>query len=162
MSLTPGLGYKGMRVQIYKPPPLPSGTLTLNPSGVTKSLPVPTHRWPGSIPMGISISTCLIWIHVGFHWVTQSHKSKTHGFSSPLMRTWTRCFKKINQRHKKSLSACFKKYMNGQASFQRRYQTWTSLSLLVSRLPQVHWSLKWTRGILRSVKLWNLSRKVEW
>jgi len=123
MSLTPGLGYKGMRVQIYKPPPLPSGTLTLNPSGVTKSLPVPTHRWPGSIPMGISISTCHIWIHVGFHWVTWSHKSKTHGFSSPLMRTWTRCFKKINQCHQKSLSACFKKYMNGQASFETARDT---------------------------------------
>ena len=32
--------------------------------------------------------------------------------------TWTRRFKKINQRHLKSLSSCFKKYMNGQASFE--------------------------------------------
>jgi hypothetical protein len=32
--------------------------------------------------------------------------------------TWTRCFKKINQCHLKSLSACFRKYMNGQASFE--------------------------------------------
>jgi len=32
--------------------------------------------------------------------------------------TWTRQFKKINQHHLKSLSACFKKYMNGQASFE--------------------------------------------
>jgi len=34
------------------------------------------------------------------------------------MNTWTRHFKKINQHHLKSLSACFKKYMNGQASFE--------------------------------------------
>jgi hypothetical protein len=30
---------------------------------------------------------------------------------------WTR-FKKINQHHLKSLSACFKQYLNGQASFE--------------------------------------------
>ena len=39
MILTPDQGYKGTRVQIYEPPPLPPGTLTLNPSGVTKPLP---------------------------------------------------------------------------------------------------------------------------
>jgi len=33
-------------------------------------------------------------------------------------RAWTRRFKEINQHHLKSLSACFKKYMNGQASFE--------------------------------------------
>ena len=44
MILTPDQGYKGTRVQIYEPPPLPPGTLTLNPSGVTKPLPFPTCR----------------------------------------------------------------------------------------------------------------------
>jgi len=34
------------------------------------------------------------------------------------MNTWTRHFKKMNQHHLKSLSACFKKYTNGQASFE--------------------------------------------
>jgi len=41
MIPTPNQGYKGIRVQIYEPPPLPLGTLTLNPSGVTKPLPFP-------------------------------------------------------------------------------------------------------------------------
>jgi hypothetical protein len=31
---------------------------------------------------------------------------------------WTRTFKEINQQHLKSVTACFKKYMNGQASFE--------------------------------------------
>ena len=43
MILTPDQGYKGTRVQIYEPPPLPPGTLTLNPSGVTKPLPFPSY-----------------------------------------------------------------------------------------------------------------------
>src|SRR6202044_1176356 len=30
-------------------------------------------------------------------------------------KAWTRKFKEINQHHLKSMSACFKKYMNGQA-----------------------------------------------
>ena len=33
-------------------------------------------------------------------------------------KAWTRRFKKINQHHLKSLSACFRKYMDGQASFE--------------------------------------------
>ena len=33
-------------------------------------------------------------------------------------KAWRRRFKEINQCHLKSLSACFKKYMNGQASFE--------------------------------------------
>jgi len=37
--------------------------------------------------------------------------------------TWTRRFKKINQHHLKSLSVCFKKYMNGQASFETARDT---------------------------------------
>jgi hypothetical protein len=44
MVLTPDQGYEGIRVQIYEPPPLPLGTLTLNPSGVAKPLPFPTSR----------------------------------------------------------------------------------------------------------------------
>ena len=31
---------------------------------------------------------------------------------------WTRRFKEINQHHLKSVSACIKKYMNGQTSFK--------------------------------------------
>ena len=38
-------------------------------------------------------------------------------------RAWTRRFKKINQHHLKSLSACFKQYMNGQASFETARDT---------------------------------------
>src|ERR1700677_3654075 len=38
-------------------------------------------------------------------------------------RAWARRFKKINQHHLKSLSACFKKYMNGQASFETARDT---------------------------------------
>src|ERR1700683_3863023 len=33
-------------------------------------------------------------------------------------RAWTRRFKEINQHHLKSVSACFKKYRNCQASFE--------------------------------------------
>jgi hypothetical protein len=33
-------------------------------------------------------------------------------------KAWTRRFKEVNKHHLKSLSACFKKYMNGQASFE--------------------------------------------
>ena len=33
-------------------------------------------------------------------------------------KVWTRRFKEINQRHLKSLSVCFQKYMNGQATFE--------------------------------------------
>jgi hypothetical protein len=33
-------------------------------------------------------------------------------------KAWTRRFRKINQHHLKSLSACFRKYMDGQASFE--------------------------------------------
>ena len=43
MVLTPNQGYEGIRVQIYEPPPLPLGTLTLNPSRVTKPLPFPNY-----------------------------------------------------------------------------------------------------------------------
>jgi hypothetical protein len=39
------------------------------------------------------------------------------------IRTWTRRFKKINQHHLKSLSACFKQYMNGQTSFETARDT---------------------------------------
>jgi len=45
MVLTPDQGYKGIRVQIYEPPPLPLGTLTLDPSGVTKPLPFPKCKY---------------------------------------------------------------------------------------------------------------------
>ena len=38
-------------------------------------------------------------------------------------KTWTRRFKEINQCHLKSVSACFKKYMNGQASFETARDT---------------------------------------
>jgi hypothetical protein len=41
--------------------------------------------------------------------------------SGPLKfdtKVWTRRFKEINQHHLKSLSVCFKKHMNGQASFE--------------------------------------------
>src|SRR6202050_2323218 len=38
-------------------------------------------------------------------------------------KAWTRKFKEINQCHLKSLSACFKKYMNGQASFEKARDT---------------------------------------
>src|ERR1700677_4464091 len=38
-------------------------------------------------------------------------------------RAWARRFEKINQHHLKSLSACFKKYMNGQASFETARDT---------------------------------------
>src|SRR6202050_341090 len=34
-------------------------------------------------------------------------------------KAWTRRFKEINQHHLKSLSTCFKKYMNGQATFEK-------------------------------------------
>ena len=48
-----------------------------------------THR-PGSIPTGISNSKSHTWIHAGFsHWVTQSHESKTRGFSSTCGSTGT-------------------------------------------------------------------------
>jgi hypothetical protein len=33
-------------------------------------------------------------------------------------KVWTRGFNEINQHHPKSLSICFKKYMNGQATFE--------------------------------------------
>src|ERR1700734_1528823 len=33
-------------------------------------------------------------------------------------KAWSRRFKEINQHHLKSLSVCFKKYMNGQANFE--------------------------------------------
>src|SRR6202167_2696649 len=38
-------------------------------------------------------------------------------------KAWTRKFKEINQHHLKSMSACFKKYMNGQASFETARDT---------------------------------------
>ena len=38
-------------------------------------------------------------------------------------KAWTRRFKEINQCHLKSVSACFKKYMNGQASFETARDT---------------------------------------
>src|SRR6202789_1493664 len=38
-------------------------------------------------------------------------------------KAWTRRFKEINQHHLKSVSACFKKYMNGQASFETARDT---------------------------------------
>ena len=38
-------------------------------------------------------------------------------------KAWTRKFKEINQCHLKSVSACFKKYMNGQASFEKARDT---------------------------------------
>jgi hypothetical protein len=38
-------------------------------------------------------------------------------------KAWTRKFKEINQHHLKSMSSCFKKYMNGQASFETARDT---------------------------------------
>jgi hypothetical protein len=38
-------------------------------------------------------------------------------------KAWTRRFKKINQHHLKLMSVCFKKYMNGQASFETARDT---------------------------------------
>jgi hypothetical protein len=38
-------------------------------------------------------------------------------------KLWTRRFKEINQHHLKSLSACFKKYFNGQTSFETARDT---------------------------------------
>jgi hypothetical protein len=38
-------------------------------------------------------------------------------------KAWSRRFKEINQCHLKSLSACFKQYMNGQASFEKARDT---------------------------------------
>ena len=38
-------------------------------------------------------------------------------------KLWTRRFKEINQHHLKSLSACFKKYLNGQTSFETTRDT---------------------------------------
>ena len=38
-------------------------------------------------------------------------------------KAWTRRFKKINQHHLKSLSVCFKKNMNGLASFETAKDT---------------------------------------
>jgi hypothetical protein len=38
-------------------------------------------------------------------------------------RLWTRRFKEINQDHLKSMSACFKKYLNGQISFETARDT---------------------------------------
>ena len=38
-------------------------------------------------------------------------------------KAWTRRFKEINQHHLKSMSNCFKKYMNGQASFEKARDT---------------------------------------
>src|SRR6267154_3540018 len=38
-------------------------------------------------------------------------------------KIWTRRFKEINQYHLKSLSVCFKKYMNGQATFETARDT---------------------------------------
>src|ERR1700683_3635248 len=38
-------------------------------------------------------------------------------------KAWTRRFKKINKHHLKSVSDCFKKYMNGQASFEKSRDT---------------------------------------
>src|ERR1700692_3500762 len=38
-------------------------------------------------------------------------------------KTWTRRFKDINQDHLKTLSSCFKKYMNGLASFETARDT---------------------------------------
>jgi hypothetical protein len=38
-------------------------------------------------------------------------------------KVWTRRFKEINQHHLKSLSVCFKNYMNGQATFETARDT---------------------------------------
>ena len=38
-------------------------------------------------------------------------------------KVWTRRFKEINQHYLKSLSVCFKKYMNGQATFETARDT---------------------------------------
>src|SRR6202042_1134208 len=38
-------------------------------------------------------------------------------------KAWTRRFKEINQHRLKSLSTCFKKYMNGQATFEKARDT---------------------------------------
>ncbi|KIM77344.1 hypothetical protein PILCRDRAFT_76841 [Piloderma croceum F 1598] len=38
-------------------------------------------------------------------------------------KVWTKRFKEINQHHLKSLSTCFNKYMNGQASFETARDT---------------------------------------
>ena len=42
---------------------------------------------------------------------------------STVTNVWTRRFKKNNQCHLKSVSPCFKKYMNGQASFETARDT---------------------------------------
>jgi predicted Zn-ribbon and HTH transcriptional regulator len=44
-------------------------------------------------------------------------------FWSTDTKTWTKRFKEINQCHLKSVSACFKKYINGQASFETARDT---------------------------------------
>ena len=38
-------------------------------------------------------------------------------------KVWTKRFKEINQHHLKSVSDCFKKYMNGQTSFKKAGDT---------------------------------------
>ena len=49
-----------------------------------------THRWPGSVPAGISNSKSHTWIRAGFSYrVTQSRESKTRGFSSTCGSTGT-------------------------------------------------------------------------
>ena len=60
----------------------------------------------------------LIWDSDDYSCVYDALLTILYEIWSTDMNTWTRHFKKINQHHLKSLSACFKKYTNGQASFE--------------------------------------------
>ena len=60
----------------------------------------------------------LIWHHDNYSCAYDALLTIIYEVWSADRKVWTRRFKKINQHNLKSLSACFKQYMNGQASFE--------------------------------------------
>jgi hypothetical protein len=60
----------------------------------------------------------LIWDHDNYSCAYDALFTVLYEIWSTDTKVWTKQFKEINQHHLKSLSVCFKKYMNGQATFE--------------------------------------------
>src|ERR1700723_105527 len=65
----------------------------------------------------------LIWDGDNYSWAYDALLTILYEIWSTDTKAWTRKFKEINQNCLKSMSACFKNYMNGQASFETARDT---------------------------------------
>jgi hypothetical protein len=65
----------------------------------------------------------LIWDGINYSCAYDALLTILYEIWSTDTKAWTRRFKETNQHHLKSVSACFKKYMNGQASFETARDT---------------------------------------